>query len=188
VESFVSVTIPPTQLSLASCLNLSSPTSDPTPAPQISGPRTTLMFRNLPVWFTRQYLEELLDAEGFGKLYDFIYLPAELGTGTCFGYAFINMVTPQDAEFFVEHFQGFDQWPIADSRRAVVHLSEALQGLDEQIERYRNSPLMHPSVPDSLRPAVYCRGVRAVFPAPTAPIRAPRVRTSAKRKAPPRQA
>merc|ERR1712154_24824 len=56
--------------------------------------RTTLMFRNLPEWFTRQKLEALLNAEGFGTLYDFIYLPAELGSGNCFGYAFINMVTP----------------------------------------------------------------------------------------------
>lgn len=183
-----SVTIPPTQLSLASCLNLGAHASDPMPAPQVDGPQTTLMFRNLPVWFTRQHLEELLDKEGFGSLYDFIYLPAELGSGTCFGYAFINMVTSKDAERFVNYFQGFDQWPVEDARRAVVHLSEALQGLDEQIERYRNSPLMHPSVPDPLRPAVYSRGIRIAFPAPTAPIRAPRVRTSAKRKVPPRQA
>jgi len=150
--------------------------------------RTTLMFRNLPEWFTRQKLEALLNAEGFGMLYDFIYLPAELGSGNCFGYAFINMVTPHEAERFVEYFQGFDRWPQPDARRAVVHLSEALQGLDEQIERYRNSPLMHPSVADDLRPAVYSRGIRMRFPEPTVPIRPPRVRTSTKKKGPLRAA
>lgn len=146
------------------------------------------MFRNLPQSFTRLKLERLLDAEGFGSLYDFIYLPAELGTGSCFGYAFINMVTAREAERFVEYFQGFDRWQEAETRRAVVHLSEALQGLDEQIERYRNSPLMHPSVSDDLRPAVYRHGVRVPFPEPTAPIRPPRMRTSTKKKAPFRKA
>jgi len=154
--------------------------------------KTTLMFRNLPQWFTRQKLEQLLDAEGFSMLYDFIYLPAELGNGSCFGYAFINMVGPEDATRFVEHFQGFNRWPDTDSetetRRAVVHLSEALQGLEEMVERYRNSPLMHSSVSDELRPAVYSRGVRAAFPEPTAPIKPPRVRTSTKRNMPKKEA
>merc|ERR1719221_2409340 len=176
-------------LSLDSFLNggLASHRSEP-PAEDASN-KTTLMFRNLPQWFTRQKLEDLLDVEGFGMLYDFIYLPAELGNGSCFGYAFINMVTAKDASRFVEHFQGFDRWPKTntcetDTRRAVVHLSEALQGLEEMVERYRNSPLMHPSVSDELRPAVYSRGVRVAFPEATAPIKPPRVRTSTKRNMP----
>lgn len=140
------------------------------------------MFRNLPECFTRQKLELLLEQEGFGKLFDFIYLPAELGSGNCFGYAFVNMVTPKDAALFIAHFQGFDRWPEPDSRRAACHLSEALQGLSEQIERYRNSPLMHPSVSDDLRPAIYSQGVRARFPDPTVLIKPPRVRTSTKKK------
>lgn len=146
--------------------------------------QTTLMFRNLPESFTRQGLEILLNAEGFGMLYDFIYLPAELGSGNCFGYAFVNMATPMAAQQFVEHFQGFDRWPQPDARRAVVHFSEALQGLHEQIERYRNSPLMHSSVSDDIRPAIYSRGTRVCFPAPTVPIRPPKVRTSTKKKMP----
>merc|ERR1711920_1142789 len=151
--------------------------------------RSTLMFRNLPQWFTQQKLEQLLKDEGFGMLYDFIYLPAELSNGSCFGYAFINMVTPQDAIRFVKYFQGFNRWPETDTketetRRAVVHPSEQLQGLEEMVERYRNSPLMHSSVSDELRPAVYSRGVRVAFPEATAPIKPPRVRTSTKRNMP----
>lgn len=150
--------------------------------------RTTVMFRNLPERFTRPKLEQLLRAEGFGKLYDFIYLPAELASGSCFGYAFINMATPEDAERFVQHFQGFDRWPESDVKRAVVHLSEVLQGFHELVERYRNSALMHPSVFDELRPAVYRRGVRVAFPKPTATIRPPRKSTSSKHKVPPQKA
>merc|ERR1712050_376422 len=107
--------------------------------------------------------------------------------GSCFGYAFINMVEPRDAERLVDHFQGFDRWPEADTKRAVVHLSEALQGLEELVERYRNSALMHPKVLDELRPAVYHRGARVPFPKPTAPVRPPRKGTSAKHKAQPRK-
>merc|ERR1719221_588708 len=178
-----------TPLSLDSLLNggLASPQSEP--LAEDASNRTTLMFRNLPRCFTRRKLEELLNAEGFGMVYDFIYLPAELGNGSCFGYAFINMVTAKDASRFVEYFQGFDRWPETemletDTKRAVVHLNEALQGLEEMVERYRNSPLMHPSVSDELRPAVYSRGIRIAFPEATAPIKPPRVRTSTKRNMP----
>merc|ERR1712083_724394 len=100
----------------------------------------------------------------------------------------MGMVTAREAERFLEHFQNFNRWPEPNDNRAVVHLSEALQGLDEQIERYRNSPLMHPSVADELRPVVYRQGVRVAFPEPTAPIRPPRMRTSTKKKVPARMA
>jgi len=143
---------------------------------------TTLMFRNLPDGFSRPQLEQLLDAEGYAGRYDFIYLPAELSTGACFGYAFVNLVSSSDMKGFIRHFQGFDHWPVQSSKKALIHTSEGIQGLEEQIERYRNSPLMHPSVADGLRPAVYREGKRATFPNPTAPLKPPRVRAAAKRK------
>jgi len=96
----------------------------------------------------------------------------------------VNLVTPKDAELFIEHFQGFDRWPEPESQRAVVHLSEALQGLNEQIERYRNSALMHHSISDDLRPAIYSQGMRMRFPEPTVPIKQPKMRTSTKKKLP----
>lgn len=120
-----------------------------------------------------------MDAEGFTARYDFLYLPAELRTGVCFGYAFINMVTAADAQSLVGHFQGFEHWPVSGTgKKAEVHLSESLQGLEEQIARYRNSPLMHPKVPDRLRPAMYKNGVRTPFPKPALSIRRPRLRNS----------
>lgn len=144
--------------------------------PKNHGCRTTLMFRNLPDGFTRSKLEEVLEAEGFASRYNFLYLPADLSSQVCFGYALINMATASDANFFIEHFQGFDNWPEASDKRAVVHMSEELQGLSEMTERYRNSPLMHPSVPDCLRPAVYSNGCRVLFPEPTVPLKPPRAR------------
>ena len=44
------------------------------------------------------------------------------------------------------------------------------------MERFRNSPMMHPSMPDSMKPIVLLDGVRTEFPAPTKKLRAPRQR------------
>lgn len=137
---------------------------------------TTLVLRNIPESFTRCKLEELLNTNGFATCFDFLYLPADLKTGFCFGYAFINMVTPSDAKSFMERFTNFQDWPMPSDRRAVVHVNERLQSLAELIERYRNSPVMHPSVPHALRPTIYCNGFVMPFPEPTMPIKAPRTK------------
>jgi hypothetical protein len=147
-------------------------------ANEIEGGATTLMFRNLPEGFTRLHLERLLEAEGFGQAFDFLYLPADLRTGACFGYAFVNLVSTQSAASFLKHFQGFEQWAMPSGKRALVHVCEGIQGKEELSERYRNSPLMHNSVSEVLRPAVYCKGVRARFPSPTVAIKAPKVRAA----------
>lgn len=137
---------------------------------------TTVMIRNLPLSFTRPQMEALLDAEGFKERYDFIYLPAKLSTGVCFGYAFINLVSQEDATSFMDHFHGFDRWLVPMSGQAATHISQELQGLEANIARYRNSALMHPTVPDWLRPALYQQGERVVFPEPTVQLRPPRMR------------
>lgn len=145
---------------------------------EASDNRTTLMIRNLPPDFTRQMLEELLDEEGFAACYDFIYLPADILSGTCFCYAFINFTMPEDAQRFKRHFTGFTRWPVRSPKEGAVDWTEALEGLPRLIERYRNSPLMHASVPEHFRPAIYQRGINVPFPEPSVRIRAPRVRRS----------
>jgi len=138
--------------------------------------RTTVMLRNLPEGFSRRALEELLDQEGFAASYDFVYVPADICTGQSFFYAFVNLTTPREARRFHHHFTGFCSWPVPCSSLAAVEWSEALQGLDQMTERYRNSPMMHPLVPDDLRPALYSDGTRVAFPAPSRRIPAPRLR------------
>lgn len=143
---------------------------------------TTFMVRSLPRSMNRHDLERLLDSEGFAGGYDFIYLPADLKAGGCFGYGFINLVCSQAAEHFAQHFHGY-VWTGAEHselKSMAVHVSEALQGQEQLIQRYRNSPLMHGSVPQGQRPAIYCNGVEVSFPPPTERIRPPRVRETQK--------
>mmetsp|Transcript_90573 Transcript_90573/g.189436 ORF Transcript_90573/g.189436 Transcript_90573/m.189436 type:complete len:376 (+) Transcript_90573:53-1180(+) len=144
--------------------------------------RTTVMIRGLPEAMTRQMLEELINSEGFFGSYDFMYVPADLGSGLCFCHAFVNFVSAEEAKRFRRHFTGFTNWPTPCEKEGAVDWSEALQGLQELLDRYRNSPLMHRTVPPGLRPALYQGGFRATFPPPTVPLKAPRARRSGQKK------
>lgn len=164
-------------------LPLNAPDDPPLPTallrPRAVELRTTLMIRGVPPDFTRSMLEALFDAEGFRACYNFIYLPADFSSGNSFHYAFVNLVVPEEATRFQSHFTGFNRWPAqwagcADG--AVVEWSGKMQGFDELVQRYRNSPLMHARVPAGLRPAVYSQGQLVEFPAPTKLVFAPRVR------------
>lgn len=140
---------------------------------------TTLMLRNLPNEVTHSMLEEVLDKE-FQACYDFLYLPAEIATGAPFGYAFVNMINEKEAVRFQTRFQGFSEWPVPCSKCTMAHWNEPQQGLGPLIERYRNSPLMHASVPEIIRPATYREGVRTRFPSPRAEVLPPRLRAKQK--------
>jgi len=144
--------------------------------PPSSG-KTTCMLRNLPNPYTRENLLDLLDKFGFQGKYSFVYLPMDFKTDANLGYAFVDMVTPEEAELLHMRVQGFSDWaPMAFSSEKVCEVawSDALQGLDAHIERYRNSPVMHESVPTSFKPLVFVNGNPVPFPAPTKKIRPPR--------------
>lgn len=152
-------------------------------APKADGPRTTVMLRNLPVSFSRDMLLSVLDREGFSARYDFVYLPIDFGSRSGFGYAFINLVDPDAAADFRVHFQGFTNWGIESSKVADITWSSTHQGLEEHVSRYRNSPVMHETMPDECKPIVLDKGVRIDFPPPTKIVRAPRIRPSKHRGA-----
>jgi hypothetical protein len=136
--------------------------------------KTTVMFRNVPYNCTRDDLIGIMDSHGFRGLYDFVYAPADFRTKSGFGYAFINLSSHSVAQGFMEHFNGFSEWPTPASKVAEVGWSEPNQGLALHVERYRNSPVMHDGVPDEFKPALFKDGQRITFPAPTKAIRAPR--------------
>jgi len=153
------------------------------PASESEGPMTTVVLRNLPEVFNRDMLLEMLDSNGFTFCYDFVYLPLDFGSRCSFGYAFINLVNPEEACRFVEFFQGFDRWVVPCEKTADVTWSGKRQGLENQVDRYRNSPMMHPKMPDEAKPIVLKDGVRVDFPSPTRPMKPLRVRSSKTKKA-----
>merc|ERR1712083_668965 len=115
---------------------------------------------------------------GAGK-YNFAYLPVDFARWAGVGYAFVNFVTGTDADSARRHFQGFSSWEVRSAKTLEVSWSHPVQGLEENIKRYRNSPVMHELVPDSVRPVLFQEGKRAEFPEPTKKIRPPRVKKHA---------
>lgn len=56
-----------------------------------------------------------------------------------------------------------------------VAWNDKQQGLPALVERYRNSPVMHASVPEECKPVIISDGRRAPFPAPTQKVKAPKI-------------
>lgn len=138
--------------------------------------KTTVMMRNLPNDYSRDELLALLDKEGFQGLYDLVYLPIDFSSASGLGYSFVNLVSLEFAKRFRTHFHQFDNWGVCSEKCCDVSGSATHQGLQANIERYRNSPVMHEAVPDEYRPVIFSRGVRVAFPAPTRRPKAPAVR------------
>jgi len=140
--------------------------------------RTTLMLRNLPNSYTRAMFLELLNSEGFTGEYDFIYLPIDFARGCNLGYAFVNLVDPSLVPRFRLAFNGFSNWRLRTSKICQVTWSDQDQGFRANVKRYRNSPVMHPSVPESYRPCLFANGVQIPFPAPHGRLQRPTGRRS----------
>lgn len=141
--------------------------------------RTTVMLRNLPNNYTREMLIAMLDGEGFEGLYDFIYLPIDFLTQACLGYAFVNLVQPSVVQDFWAKFEGFCNWVLPSKKICGVTWSGPHQGREAHVDRYRNSPVMHPSVPETYKPLIFEAGRRVPFPPPSKAPRAPRTRNYA---------
>lgn len=139
--------------------------------------RTAVQLRNLPTTWTRDALLGLLDSTGFLGRYRFVYLPMNFNTAGCLGYADIVFNTVADATECLQNLQGFLLHSPGGS--SVVEASwceQDRQSLDTLIARYRDSPIMHRSVPEAHRPAIFESGFMVKFPAPTKPLRKPRLR------------
>lgn len=134
------------------------------------------MLRNIPEGYLRFHLTNMLDKEGFAGLYDFVYMPMNFRTKASFGYAFVNLVSPDAAQQCYDKFQGFANWGVQTQKICEVSWSDMHQGLNAHIERYRNSPVMHEALPDEYKPVMYVNGVRVAFPPPTKKLRQPRIR------------
>lgn len=159
--------------------------------------RTTVMIRRIQDGCSREMLQKTLDDLGYEGVYDFLYLPMDFQNGVNIGYAFVNFVAPEIAHRFME------EWPRrrhhgggglgggaaaggegGGEEAGEVSWSHPHQGLESHVERYRNSPVMHRSMPDSFKPKVFVRGQEVPFPPPTKVIRPPKVRPARRQAAP----
>mmetsp|Transcript_1611 Transcript_1611/g.3497 ORF Transcript_1611/g.3497 Transcript_1611/m.3497 type:complete len:341 (-) Transcript_1611:136-1158(-) len=145
--------------------------------PLMEETRTTVMVRNLPINMNRSAFMMLLDYEGFHACYDFAYMPADFSSGVGLGYGFVNFLTPAHATRCFRHFDGFvlpTVWGGANVASVCCSWSDPHQGLQEHVERYRSSPVMHASVPDEWKPIILSNGCRVPFPRPVKHIKAPK--------------
>jgi len=142
--------------------------------------KTTVMMRNIPNVYTREMLMKLIDDEGFAGCYRLLYLPIDYASRVSVGYAFVDLASPEEAARFRSHFEGFTAWDAGSQKVCEVRWGSVLQGVSSHIERYRNSPVMHESVPDEFRPILLVNGKRVPFPSATKVIRAPRARRNTK--------
>jgi RNA recognition motif-containing protein len=141
-----------------------------------SARKTTLMLRHIPNKYTREALLSHIEEFGLQDCIDFIYVPMDFNRMVGLGYAFVNFASSEGAEHARQMFDGFRSWRTTSHKVCEVSFSYPLQGLDAYIEHYRNSCLMHESVPDCCKPALFEAGIRQPFPAPTRQIPVPRVK------------
>jgi len=133
--------------------------------------RTTVMLKNLPKSFSREGLLSLLDSKGFQGAYDFVYMPFNFDTFTNLNHAFVNMIMPEDVERLWAAFDGFSDWEVPHEEACKLAWNDKQQGLAALIGRYRDSPVMHNSVPDGFKPILFCGGRPVPFPAPTEAVK-----------------
>jgi len=87
----------------------------------------------------------------------------------------VNFVSNVAAQRCLSKLDGFTDWTTPCENSLTVLWSEKDQGLATIIDRHRNSPVMHSSVKEEFKPALYVDGVRAAFPVPTKYIKPPRM-------------
>jgi len=129
----------------------------------------TMIIKNLVRDCTRDMLFNFLN-EHFEAEYDLVYLPRCFASKRSFQYAFVNFVSADAAFAFQARFHGCTDVEIFGGSTADISLSEC-QGLSSNIAKFRNSSVMHPSVPDECRPLLFRDGKPIAFPKPTKKIK-----------------
>jgi len=137
---------------------------------------TSVMLRNLPNNYTRSKLLEMLDNEGFANQYNFVYLPIDFQTEASLGYAFVNMIDSSYVPKLQERLTGFKKWRVPSKKICEVRLCGPWPDLEAHIERYRNSSVMHHSVPEEFKPVLFENGKQIPFPKPSKAPKAPQIR------------
>merc|ERR1712159_286897 len=99
----------------------------------------------------------MLDMQGFHQLYNFLYAPTNFRKASLFGYCFVNFEKHEVAVQAMSTLQALS-WARFGGASIEVYWSEPHQGLEVHLERYRNSPVMHKSVPAKFKPLLLRNG------------------------------
>jgi len=146
--------------------------------PSRQSSRKAAMMRNIPLEYTREDVLELIDDQGFQGSYELFYLPIVFQSQLNHGYAFILFTEEESYERFREHFSGFSDWKVPSDRTCEVSFSDKFSDLEDRIEYYRNSPIMHESVEEQFKPILFEAGQRVPFPEPNKTVKAPKRKKS----------
>lgn len=143
---------------------------------------TCLMLRNLPQSLNTSKLASLFVDVGLLGKFDFVYVPRSFRTKAGLGYGFVNVASVEHVADVALAMRGFNSWPSLGSSPSekvceVRWASVELQGLEANVMRYRDSPLMHSRIDASFKPQIFdASGEAVMFPAPQRKLRAPRYR------------
>merc|ERR1712137_908613 len=134
---------------------------------------TCRMIRNIPNDYTRDNFLDLLNVHNIA--YNFVYLPMDWNKAANLGYAFVNLVSHEEALRTGRVLSGFSAWKVQSQKVCdVVWGKPNLQSLHRISDKFRNNAIMHPDVPDTYKPMLFRNGVRAAFPDPTVQLQKPR--------------
>eukprot|EP00929_Paragymnodinium_shiwhaense_P012988 TRINITY_DN120859_c0_g1_i1.p1 TRINITY_DN120859_c0_g1~~TRINITY_DN120859_c0_g1_i1.p1 ORF type:complete len:493 (-),score=65.67 TRINITY_DN120859_c0_g1_i1:96-1574(-) len=106
------------------------------PAASPSQPVTTMMLRHIPCRKTQDEVMSHIDGKGFEGRYDFLYLPSDTRCGANLGYAFVNFLTPEDAERFKVEMDGY-RFSGCGSAKACAVVPAHVQGLHQNLATFK---------------------------------------------------
>merc|ERR1719487_1128702 len=139
--------------------------------------RTSVMLRNIPNKYTQRMLLSVVHELGFNQQsFDFFYLPIDFRNKCNVGYAFINFLMNDVAKQFFKALDGY-QLRAFNSDKVCAVAWARVQGLQANIEHYRNSPIAGVPIPQ-YRPLLFDAdtGVEIPFPEPDGPLARVRLR------------
>jgi len=104
--------------------------------------------------------------------FDFVYVPFNFQSKKGLGYAFVNVASAAHVPEVALAMRGFSSWPSSGNIRStkvceVCWASVELQGLEANVMRYRDSPVMRQRADVFSKPQVFdANGKALTFPAP----------------------
>jgi hypothetical protein len=132
--------------------------------------QTNLIIRNLVGHCSRSMLLDFMDRHQFWGRYNLVYLPQRFAGQGCFHYAFVNFVDHDAAMEFMGRLHGCNEADLFGEKLAEISWAQC-QSLEANIEKYRNSSVMHSAVEDECKPLLFEDGKIVPFPKPTRKIR-----------------